>query len=46
VWGRYLWEGRGNEGDGEGTWWLNFIYIHEIEHRNFLELLQVRQNGG
>jgi hypothetical protein len=32
--------GRGNEGDeGEVIWLMDFIYIHEIDQRNLLQLL-------
>jgi hypothetical protein len=32
--------GRVNGGDeGEGIWWMDFIYIHEIEQRNLLQVL-------
>jgi hypothetical protein len=31
---------RVNEGDeGEGIWLMRFIYLHEIDQRNFLQLL-------
>jgi hypothetical protein len=41
VWGVVLvGEGRLNEGDeGEEIWWLDFIYLYEIELRNLLQLL-------
>jgi hypothetical protein len=33
-------EGRVNKGgEGEGIWWVDFIYLHEIEQRNLLQLL-------
>jgi hypothetical protein len=29
-----------NEGNsGEGIWWMDFIYLFEIEQRNLLQLL-------
>jgi hypothetical protein len=32
--------GKVKEGDeGEGIWWIDFIYLYEIEQRNLLQLL-------
>jgi hypothetical protein len=32
--------GRVNERDeSDGIWWMDFIHLHEIEQRNFLQLL-------
>jgi hypothetical protein len=40
-------EGRVNEVDeGEGIWFMDFIYLHEIEQRNLLQLLLVGQGGS
>jgi hypothetical protein len=31
---------RGKEGDeGEGIWWMDFIYFYETEQRHLLQLL-------
>jgi hypothetical protein len=36
-----------NGGDENGRiWWMDFIYLHEIEQRNLLQLLQVGRGGG
>jgi hypothetical protein len=33
-------EGRVKEGDeGDGIWFVNFIYLHETELKSFLQLL-------
>jgi hypothetical protein len=40
VWGVLVGGERVKEGDeGEGIWLMDFIYLHEIEHRNLLQLL-------
>jgi hypothetical protein len=38
--GVFVGQGRVNEGEeGEGIWLMDFIYLHEIEPRNLLQLL-------
>jgi hypothetical protein len=35
-----MWEEEVNKGDGgEGIWWMDFIYLQEIEQRNLLQRL-------
>jgi hypothetical protein len=39
-----LWEGKVNGRDeGEGIWWMDFIYLYKIKQRNLLQLLPVGQ---
>jgi hypothetical protein len=38
--------GRMKEGDqGDGIWWMDFIYLYETELKNLLQLLHVGLRG-
>jgi hypothetical protein len=38
--GAFVGGGRVNGGDeGEGIWWMHFIYLYGIKQRNLLQLL-------